>query len=490
MFINDVCFLVGQLFALRKDLKCLRFLENMFINGIRTVMCHTESKVEFNFDFRWLVDNVKCCPKCRKKATKNDIRSIYANKVTAVDTTEITNYKKLLEKEENINKKCKEEIDSLRFQLKLQKDVVHKLEQEMEQLKKSAVNLSNAVASSTARPKTYKLFMEKNIEITKDGGCKVMIHGKRITSLMITQKSTQNLFPGYGIRFIDSATFRPSNEFLHASSKQIRDLCLDSDEDHLLTTSLDKGAKLFSLQQRRVVSIFSPEDKSFWAAAFDCERPKFIYLGAERGGSTYIYDTRNPQTFVHELKVEDDMSPVIKICPIAAREDFPFGGFFVCKLNSVWFYEFDASQQTIGTKLAVDGPFVSMNYEQETQHILISTRPTNTQKKSRYVIAELMKVEGSTHIRIYGACLGSTVQSVMRRSTQIRIDAKNSIVAAYLEDVKSLCTWSAPNCTRMACAALSDPVVDLCPIYTSNSTYLTALSDNKCRVYKLEATEH
>lgn len=407
-----------------------------------------------------------------------------------MDTTEVVKYKKLLEKEESISKKQKEEIDSLRFQLKLQRDVVLKIEKEMDELKKSAVNLSNAVTSLTTKPKTYKLFMEKNIEITKDGGCKVMIHGKRIKSLMISQKSTQSLFPGYGIRFIDSTTFRPSNEFLHTSSKQIRDITLDLDEEHLLTTSLEKGAKLFNLQQRRVVSVFSPEDKSFWAAAFDCERPKYIYLGAERGGSTYIYDTRNPQSFVHELTVEDDMSPVIKICPIAARADFPFGGFFVCKLNSVWFYEFDASQQTIGTKLAVDGPFVSMNYEQETQHILISARPTNNQKKSRYIVAELMKVEDSTHIRIWGTCLGSTVQSVMRRSTQIRIDSKNSIVAAYLEDVKSLCTWSAPNCTRMVSASLTDPVVDLCPIYTNANPYLTALSDNKCRVYKLEVTDN
>lgn len=403
-----------------------------------------------------------------------------------MDTTEIVKYKKLLEKEEIINKKQKEEIDSLRYQLKLEKDLVDKLKKEIDELKSSTVNLSKFVTAT--KTKTYKLFMEKNLEITKDGGCKVMIHGKRIKSLMISQKNP-GMFPGYGIRFVDSTTFRPNN-FLPTSSKQIRDITLDVDEEHLLTTSLDKGAKLFNLQQRRVVSVFAPEDKAFWAAAFDCERPKYIYLGAERGGSTYIYDTRNPQSFVHELKMEDDMSPVIKICPIAAREDFPFGGFFVCKLNSVWFYEFDASQQTIGTKLAVDGPFVSMNYEQETQHILMSARPTNNQKKSRYIVAELMKVEGTTNIQIWGTCLGSTVQSVMRRSTLIRIDTKNSIVAAYLEDVKSLCTWSAPSCTNMVSASLTDPVVDLCPIYTNANPYLTALSDNKCRVYKLEITEN
>lgn len=451
-------------------------------------VCYVELKMFFLSGFRWINENVKCCPSCKKKATKNDVRAIYANKVMAMDTTEINKYKKLLENEESQSKKRKEEIDSLQFQLKLSRDVIHKLEQEMVVLKKSAVTLSSAVSSST-RPKTYKLFLEKNVEITKDGGCKVMIHGKRIKSLMITQKSTQNLFPGYGIRFIDSTTFRPSNEFLHASAKQIRDMSLDADEDHLLTTSMDKGAKLFNLQQRRVVSTFSPEDQSFWAAAFDCVQSKFIYLGAERGGSTFIYDIRNPQTLVQELKAEDDKTPIIKICPIAARTDFPFGGFFVCKLNSVWFYELDEAQQTIGTKLAVDGPFISMSYEEETQHIVISARPTNYHKKSRFIVAELMKVEDSTHIQIWGTCLGSTVQSTMRRSAQIRMDDKNSIVAAYLEDSKSLCTWAAPNCTRMTSASLSDPVVDLCAVYTTVNTYLTALSDNKCRIYKLEVTE-
>lgn len=405
-----------------------------------------------------------------------------------MDTREMNEYKKKLEIEEGVNKKQKEEIDTLRFQLKLERDMIRNLQVEVNELKKSATT-SHAVMSSMAKSRTYKLFMEKNIEITKDGGCKVMIHGKRIKSLLLTQKSTQSLFPGYGIRFIDSTTFRPSNEFLHASSKQLRDLSLDNDEDHLLTTSMDKGAKLFSLQQRRVVSTFSPDDQSFWAAAFDCERPRYLYLGAERGGSTFIYDMRNPQTVVQELKAEDDKTPIIKICPVAARDDFPFGGFFVCKLNSVWFYEYDASQQTIGTKLSVDGPFISMSYESVTQHIVITARPTINHKKSRFIVAELMKVDDATHIQIIGTCLGSTVQSAMRRSAQIRVDDKNSIVAAYLEDTKTLCTWTAPNCARMTSAPLSDAVVDLCPIYSTVNTYLTALSDNKCRVYKLEVTE-
>lgn len=427
----------------------------------------------------------KKCPLCNTKATKNEVRSIYANRVIAMNTEEVTEYKNLLENKERENKQRQLQIDSLQFELKMTKDLVQNLKQEIMVLKKSAVSSSNAVASST-RPKTYKLFLEKNIEITRDGGCKVMIHAKRIKSLMITQKSTQLLFPGYGIRFIDSTTFRPSNEFLHASTKQIRDLSLDVDEEHLLSTSFDKGAKLFNLQQRRLVCSFSPDDQSFWASAFDIERPNFVYLGAQIGGSTLIYDVRNPQTFVQELKAEDDISPTIKICPVAARDDFPFGGFFVCKLNSVWFYEFDEARQTFGTKLAVDGTFSSMSYEAETHRIVISARPSRNHNKSRFIVGELMKVGGSTHIRIWGTCEGSSIQSTMRRSAHIRIDDKNSIVAAYLEDTKSLCTWTAPNCIRMTSALLSDPVVDLCAVYTSVNTYLTALSDNKCRIYKLD----
>lgn len=405
-----------------------------------------------------------------------------------MDVKAINEVREQLEKEESINKKHKAEIDSLRFQLKLERDVIRKLEREAVELRQSANTLRNAVASSSAKPKTYKLFMEKNIEISRDGGCKVMVHGKRIKSLMLTQKSTQSLFPGYGIRFIDSTTFRPSNEFLHASGKQLRDLSLDHEEDHLLITSMDKGAKLFNLQQRRLVTTFAPENQSFWASAFDCDRQKLIYLGAERGGSTFIYDVRNPQTFVQELKAEDDKTPIIKICPVAARDDFPHGGFFICKLNSVWFYEYDAAQQTIGTKLAVDGPFISMSYESTTKDIIISARPTSQHKKSRFIVAELMKVDDATHIQVKGSCLGSTVQSAMRRSAHIRLDDRNSIVAAYLEDSKSLCTWTTSDFSRKTSVSLSDPVVDLCPIYSTVNTYLTALSDNKCRVYKLDVT--
>lgn len=77
-----------------------------------------------------------------------------------MDTSEVNRYKKLLDTEQSLNKRNKEEIDSLRFQLKIQQDVVYKLEQEIVEMRKSAVTLSNAVTSST-RTRSYKLFMEK-----------------------------------------------------------------------------------------------------------------------------------------------------------------------------------------------------------------------------------------------------------------------------------------------------------------------------------------
>lgn len=284
----------------------------------------------------------------------------------------------------------------LRLELDLQRKFNTKLEQQLAQTKMSAYNLaynvSQAASSSSVRQNVYKLSRECTISICPEPGCRVLTHGRKLNRLIVSQKSVQSLFPGFGVRFVDLPTFRATS-FLHMAVKQVRDLALDNDEQLLAAASMDRTCKLFTINNRGVCASFTPTDKPIWSVAFDKSRSKMIYFGTQHGNG-YSYDVRQPNTFVEEYKTPGDMSPVINICSVSPYQpEFPFGGFLVCKLQSLWFYEYTATQTVTATRLALSGPFVSMTYDDSTHNILIATRPTSLEPLSQYIFAELRKVK-------------------------------------------------------------------------------------------------
>lgn len=84
--------------------------------------------------------------------------------------------------------------------------------------------------------------------------------------------------------------------------------------------------------------------------------------------------------------------------------------------------------------------------------------------------------------------LGSKVQAVMSRSAQLSLD-NSTLVAAYLQDSKTLQTWQIQPAqrqhTRMQTIPINECVLDTCPIYLDQTVYLGALSETKCRIYRV-----
>lgn len=444
--------------------------------------------------------NQRSCPSCKSKATYRDLRPLFAKRVCVVDRTDEYRLKDQFESEQMKVALLNQDVAMLKIELDIQRKFNNKLELQLQEIKQSTIDLTlDTLAASQSqqhqpiRSRNYKLFRERTINICQDPGCRVLMHGRQINSLIVSQKSTQSLFPGFGVRFIDLPTFRPS-QFLHMASKQIRDLSFDSDGELMAAASLDTTVKLYNVNNRQCAGTFNPCDKSVWSVAFDSSRTKLLYVGTQHG-NTYSYDIRQPATALSEHKTVGDMSPVINICSIPPKEpNFPFGGFLVCKLQSIWFYEYTASQTVQATKLTVTGPFVSMNYCERSGYILIATRPTSTNPVCRYMVADLRKVDHTAMLHVTVTMPGSKVQAVMSRCTQISID-DSIIVAAYLQDNKALQTWKIlPNLqqyNRLQTLPIEDCVLDTCPIYMNNDNdvYIGALGETKCRIFKVNCEE-
>lgn len=263
---------------------------------------------------RWLNEShrqssVKVCPQCKTKATFRDIRHLYAKRIQMLDT----DIREQLEAERRRTHTLTTELATAKLANTLTTEKLILLQKDYERLKelvragggRGAFGGDASGQKSIQQLATYRLYMEKNFEITRDPGCRVLLYSAKHSMLVASQKSAQNLFPGYGVRFIDPPTFKPL-QFLHTSALLIRDIAF-SDSQHLLTVaSRELKIKIFDIRTRLCSSMFTAHDKMLWSCALDRnEREHFLYGGDLRGG-VYIYDLRFPENILCEFQAEGE----------------------------------------------------------------------------------------------------------------------------------------------------------------------------------------
>uniref|UniRef100_T1PL51 RING-type E3 ubiquitin transferase n=1 Tax=Musca domestica TaxID=7370 RepID=T1PL51_MUSDO len=442
---------------------------------------------------RWLQESSrqsgqKVCPQCKTKAHPKDIRYLYAKRLRAIDRSEEHRMRDELIQERTKNQNVELELATLKMSHAQVAQKIKTLEAENEALKR-LIRKGGGGGLESARgfgknSITYRLFMEKNVELCREPGCRVMKYAEQHMALFVSQKSSQGLFPGYGLRFVDTPTFKPSN-FLHTSVKMVRDISLSQDQQMLAVASMEQRAKLFDLRTLQAVCTFKPDEKPLWSCAIARkENENYLYLGSQQG-STYVYDIRYPETFLDDHQTEG--GPVIQIESVPESEMFPSGGFLICKLNSLWFYENIQGGGANATRLSVEGRLISMNYETETQNLLVQTRSCARFKQARHILGKLQKIDGIPVFQLRVTFFAHTNSPVMVRSTQIAVDT-TTLVAAYIQDRKLLSVYDSATEQCIQSLPVQEVVYDTCPVYCKNQTYLAALTETKCRLYKLNSS--
>nr|XP_036220295.1 E3 ubiquitin-protein ligase RFWD3 [Bactrocera oleae] len=450
---------------------------------------------------RWLAESarqsgIKACPQCKAKAAIRDIRCLYAKRLRAIDRSEEHRLREQLETERCRSQSLQTEVASLKMAHKMVAMQMQTLQAENDRMKQMlrtgggnsfSYDANFADNKELLRLQIQRIYLERTIELTREPGCRVLIHAAQHSTILASQKSAQGLFPGYGVRFIDMPTFRTST-FLHASSKLLRDISLSSDQQLLAVASMETRSKLFDLRTRQVVSTFEPGEKMLWACAIDRkERENILYLGSS-SGSTYTYDMRFPDNILEEYKTEGDLSTVINVASVSQCNSFPHGGFLVCKLQSLWFYEYtDTSSTTIATRLPLDGPFCSMRFDAAHETLLVSARCSMRHPQSRYIVGRLEKIDNTTTLNVKVTFQGSKATPVMTRCAQVAVEA-NTLVAGYIQDAKQLALFDVRREQRVQTMPAQEIIYDICPVYTSDATYLAGLSETKCRMYKLTSS--
>lgn len=427
---------------------------------------------------RWLNSQnakTKSCPTCKSKAAIRDIRFIYARKLVAADTSEIEILKKELETAKSEKSRAELELQKSLLNQKMYLKQVTELRSLIKDLE-SCIHKLGSGGSNNRKPepvKKWKLSLEKTLEICKDNGCRVLTYNCRKYELYVSQQSTNNLFPGFGVKKVSCIDYR-LGQFILLHPKPIRDVSYSQPNDMVLSVSLDKTAKLIVGQTGQISSTFNC-GMPLWSCSWDELMPQQFYVGAA-GGVVLVYDVRQPNSYLDRLTVPGDYSPIVSLASIPS-------GFLSCHLSSCWIYRRNGSTYT-PQLMPMDGPFLGLNYDKQTEQILVSCRPSQQNPYARHIVCNIDNSNADDlRCNTVHTFRGSVKQTLMSRSCFLNV-AKEAWVAAHSESENGVALWSVNTEERVQVLPSQDHVIDMCSISQSGDTLLATLSQNRMRIYK------
>ncbi|CAH2000224.1 unnamed protein product [Acanthoscelides obtectus] len=432
---------------------------------------------------RWLNSQPKkSCPTCKKKVNRSDLRYIYAKKLIAVDATEVEKLKSELNKV--LEEKNKILIDMSKSACREQM-----LLQEIMNLKQQINLLSNSVpdqrlqSGSVNNPSSnvVRLYMDKSLELCRQSGCRVFDTKQSQDMIMASMRTPNALFPGYGIRKINISQYKTLS-FMHLHQLQIRDMAFHPFHNWILTASMDKSFKVVDTVSNNV-TYTTMQQMPLWSCCWDATNQYHLYVGTQ-SGSVAKYDVRTVNEPVATLAVAGDMSPVVSVASIPSQpgSDLQNGGIVSCKLNSLWVFENCAGDYVQHPLTRLEGPFVSMKYQDNTRQLLVSSRPNNRISYSRHTLCTLEKINDSVTCNVSHGFQGGGMQKLLSKSCFVT--DRQDYVAAHQECTKSVHLWSINTGQRVASVPAHDAVLDLKGLQTPSGNFLLSLTEKKMEFFK------
>lgn len=335
---------------------------------------------------------------------------------------------------------------------------------------------------NASNPKKFHL--ERSVDICKDSGCRVFDYNKWHRLLVISQKSTNNLFNGYGLRKFDCDYFH-MGQFLFLHTHPIRDVTFHStQQDLLLSVAFDKNAKLMDLRSNVTVHTFQTAH-TLWSCCWSGDNPH-VFLTGTQNGLISQFDIRQTSSAVSTMDGNGDRSPVVSMATVPPNpgNGITKGGFIASRLNTCHVYENKDSTYT-ARQVFLEGPFVSVRYDEKNQHYLISARPNPRVTYARHVVCTLEKSTSREDLLVCSTVhtfpAGSS-QQLLSRPCHLYME-NDTLIAAHVESNSSVALWSTQSGRQVYSLPVSDPVIDLCSFEVNDYIILATLSRKRLRLY-------
>ncbi|KAG0718921.1 E3 ubiquitin-protein ligase RFWD3 [Chionoecetes opilio] len=445
------------------------------------------------------------CPQCNFKATRKDIRIIYAKSIKVLDTTEKERIMQELENERELKRRLEVRHAQKKFKYEQKKRLVIQLQEQLNALKASALGAGQpGLACSQgegAGSGNSKLVYKEWVEVCREGGCRVMAHSEWLGMLVVSMPSQVGMFPGYGIKKVNLLELH-TGQYVPLHQKQIRDLAFSpTKHDLLLSVAMDKVVKITNVcSNAPVVNFLAPAP--LWCCCWSTTESNMFYVGTA-SGRLLQYDTRNTNTHVATIELPGS-GPVVSMAYVHPGPDssLTWGGLLAARLQCCFFVEVGKPGEAKSHVLPLEGTFTSVACEADNSHVLVSCRPTQRHPHARHVICYLQPVnvaaeEGGEGGRTVSAqpvhtFQGGTAQKVLSRTLLARAPHPNAGLLVYASDesTQSIYVWELGTmrclqqlrCTR-AWQGHSDTVVDLKQLIIGDALHLAALTEKGVRLY-------
>lgn len=439
---------------------------------------------------RWLQHSCNStnrrCPQCNKKAAVKHIRMLFAKKLMAIDSTEYDNVKKDLSNVSAEKNRLRMELTQANIRLKIYEDQITCMKKHITELEsqKSRTSIDTGQSASNLPSSSRKFHLEQSIEICKDGGCRVLDYNPWYKFLAVSQKSTNTLFNGYGIRKMNCECFN-LRQFIFLHTQAIRDVTFHSTQQTiLLSVGFDKCAKLMDIQNNMILHTYQTE-YPLWSCCWSGDNPNIFLTGAQNGTITQ-FDIRQTSCAISVLEGNGDNSPVVSMATVPPNpgSGISRGGFIACRLNTCYTYEVKDTLY-LPKQMFLEGPFVSVRYDEKNHHCLISSRPNSRQPHARHIVCTIERNMSNEEIVTYNAVhtfQAGNSQQLLSRPCYLSVE-DDTLVAAYIESSSSISLWSIASGQKLYNLPISDPVMDLRSFNVNNNLFLTSLSAKKLRLY-------
>ncbi|EZA46696.1 hypothetical protein DMN91_012312 [Ooceraea biroi] len=438
---------------------------------------------------RWLQHSCNStnrrCPQCNKKAAVKHIRMLYAKKLTTIDTSEYEQLKRDLSNASAEKQRLHEELS----QYNIRQSVY---EQQLACMKKRIADLESHQRSeimdhasqSASNLSAKKFHLERSVEICKEEGCRVLDYNPWHRLLVTSQKSSNHLFKGYGIRKFDCEYFN-LRQFIFLHADAIRDVTFHSTQQELLlSVGFDKCAKLLDVHNNTTVHTYEMQH-SLWSCCWSGDNP-YVFLTGTQNGIINQFDIRQTSSAVSTLDGHGDRSPVVSMATVPPNpgSGVSRGGFIACRLNSCYAYEVKDSAY-VPKQVFLEGPFVCVRYDERNRHYLISSRPSVRQSHARHVVCTIEKSRSNEDVIMCNAVhtlQAGNSQQLLSRPCHLYAD-NDTLVAAHVESNSTVSLWSVGSGRQLHSLPVTDPVLDLCSFDVNNYLVLATLSKKRLRLY-------
>jgi len=295
---------------------------------------------------------------------------LFAKKLTAIDSTEYDNVKKDLSNVSAEKNRLRMELTQANIRLKIYEDQITCMKKHITELEsqKSRTNIDTGQSTASSLPSSSRKFhLEQSIEICKDGGCRVLDYNPWYKFLAVSQKSTNTLFNGYGIRKMNCECFN-LRQFIFLHTQAIRDVTFHSTQQTiLLSVGFDKCAKLMDIQNNMILHTYQTE-YPLWSCCWSGDNPNIFLTGAQNGTITQ-FDIRQTSCAISVLEGNGDNSPVVSMATVPPNpgSGISRGGFIACRLNTCYIYEVKDTLY-LPKQMFLEGPFVSVRYDEKNHH--------------------------------------------------------------------------------------------------------------------------